>query len=786
MPTPHDPLSAKLVAAALEFHRLKLWTELERDTTFLIRLPDQPHPIVAAVIGQDGEEFGLSLFCGSRAIDAQRLWMLSDGGAPISIDDGSVLLSLTFAPLGNIPMERRKILIDAAFAARREALAPCFFTLPPNNRVRLPNRTEMRVLLSALKAISAARAEGPLESGRIERVEELFQVSVVDEGGKHPRVVRERAKLPPISAECIVGRKVCDDARSTPQSTHRWVAAIVEASQVPEVSMEEDERALVVVDEETGSIVCATLILPKDFRSIVMELFLKFIDEERGHAPTRPAEIVLLDADLAHRLEEVLADVGIRVSHAESSPLFDEILRTKADELVHELHASDMDAPPAPEHEPTTVAEWKALDAELFECIEDHVLDRDEEIESSIEEFFGDVESGWQEIDSAPEAMLAFAEWFASHELDDEDRTLLERWIECTRSPAVKTLLEARQRATVSFYRITELDADAGAVQVVDVFSGASRSIVDGAMSRSAPIGAIVALRLYETPVGLFAVPASRPFSTTEFDAVLAFLEDGPFEACEEPITADVLTEAPELLGLLFAWYREWKHAARSRPILLSNTDGEAFAMQVATYSVVNRDAVIAFLHRHAAFEHDPKTDVADDGTVSFTWLKSTKKGKSVFGSETVFGRFVVGAATIRVEVNSDRRAQKARKLLEGIAGVRFLRDEKVDLEVAMAQAAKAPSPPVDRPDPNDPAIQAMLKEFLDQRNMRWLDESIPMFGGLTPREMTKTPEGRARVARYIRTMPATMSAGGPSIEPPREAMLRELGLEDDGSGPAP
>lgn len=46
------------------------------------------------------------------------------------------------------------------------------------------------------------------------------------------------------------------------------------------------------------------------------------------------------------------------------------------------------------------------------------------------------------------------------------------------------------------------------------------------------------------------------------------------------------------------------------------------------------------------------------------------------------------------------------------------------------------------------------------------------------PREVARTKEGRERIAMMIRSLPAVGGPGGLSIEPPREEMLREIGVE--------
>ena len=67
---------------------------------------------------------------------------------------------------------------------------------------------------------------------------------------------------------------------------------------------------------------------------------------------------------------------------------------------------------------------------------------------------------------------------------------------------------------------------------------------------------------------------------------------------------------------------------------------------------------------------------------------------------------------------------------------------------------------------------------------MGWLDMPLPVLGGKTPRETCRTEAGRRKVASMIRTMPDPM--GDADVEVPRQAMLRELGIEDIAGAPMP
>lgn len=71
----------------------------------------------------------------------------------------------------------------------------------------------------------------------------------------------------------------------------------------------------------------------------------------------------------------------------------------------------------------------------------------------------------------------------------------------------------------------------------------------------------------------------------------------------------------------------------------------------------------------------------------------------------------------------------------------------------------------------------ASIKATMDAMMMSWIDQSIPALSGKTPRQCAKTTKGADKVRTMILAMPASLAPNGKKIEPPREAMLRELGL---------
>jgi hypothetical protein len=105
-------------------------------------------------------------------------------------------------------------------------------------------------------------------------------------------------------------------------------------------------------------------------------------------------------------------------------------------------------------------------------------------------------------------------------------------------------------------------------------------------------------------------------------------------------------------------------------------------------------------------------------------------------------------------EVNSDRRAEEMRQLVEeAFPAATVVAEERRSVEEALRDHDGSEAPG-DEPDMDDPAIQEVLREMMRQHEVRWIDEEIPALGGRTPREAVGDPVGRVEVLQLLASFP--------------------------------
>jgi hypothetical protein len=235
-------------------------------------------------------------------------------------------------------------------------------------------------------------------------------------------------------------------------------------------------------------------------------------------------------------------------------------------------------------------------------------------------------------------------------------------------------------------------------------------------------------------------------------------------------LTDEGLKEGAHLFGRLWRWADSQGRRAVAPPNL-TNTDGEPILLHAAAFSVSDEAALRSALARR------PDVEADEDGD-KWTWSIEGGRGAVTLGDRTHLGMLNLIGDEIVLDVNSAARFRRARAWLEKIPGVAFKSVRTRDFlreDPAERPLDERISPPRS-PDPT-PEMAKVLQEHLRRQYLRWLDESIPALGGLTPREACKTGEGRKNVEILIRTIPNPMGSPMLDMESIKKELLSALGL---------
>ena len=145
-----------------------------------------------------------------------------------------------------------------------------------------------------------------------------------------------------------------------------------------------------------------------------------------------------------------------------------------------------------------------------------------------------------------------------------------------------------------------------------------------------------------------------------------------------------------------------------------------------------------------------------------------------------VLGNVEITPKAVTLAVNSERRAEHGRALLEpALSGlVRAPLIERQELEQALAEKGNKPTPPSGLSPEEERAI---VQQSLEAHYRQTLDQPIPLLGNVSPRQAVGTPRGREKVAAWLKMLENNgmrRPIGDPMAGYDFRWMWAELGIE--------
>ncbi len=760
-------LIQNVVEACNEFHERRLWRRFTNCDCFAVRVPGIDDPMIGAVMGAAGERYGLVLYRGPHAV-ADFLTLTDDAGPGDDVLDDMDMLGFDLESFGNLAPDAQALYRRARMHPRHGEKVPDFLAKPSRRRVRLPDETELTLLLLVLNGLLRADRERLLKPARLCDQEGICSVTL-EGGAANPAVSVTREKFTPRSAAPIATRMSLADLRHLELLDMSWLVG----APLSRTRIEDEERSvrlLLVVDEASDLVLCASPFFSADVEEAVRTLVGTF----RGHPPNGcrgvPKKVVVSSRMLYEAMAPALRKLGVTCRY---QPTIEELQRIAAefaqymDEQVppHDERfageASATQSLPAPDD----LASWKEADLQLTRRFGE--LIRDSDVAKSmraVRRYFDDKDfdafvAKHQERGVVP----AYISWLVlSYRPRKTSATLAEQFLAQGLPPAEDVLLRARLAAHPTIYRVAGHDPRAGTVDLEDVLLGGSVTVHDRLLSENISDNVFLVIRVYPAGQFHFLELAGPPLGIAMGDAAVAFLRD-----CGLKFTREGLCQGAHKFGWLWGWCDDWE--ATSRPPSLCNTDGDKILFHTASFAVADPLAT----RRALRDRHDIEQDEQDD---AFTWFRDRGDSPGLLGGNVSLGRIELIGDELVLTVNSDRRFAIARQWLMELPGVTFLKVTTRGLnepaeEIPLDDRLHTPEPAELSPD-----TVAAIQEIIERQSMAWIDTPLPVLDGQTPREACRTPAGRDQVTIMIRTMPDPI--GQATVRVPRKAMLRELGLE--------
>ena len=374
----------------------------------------------------------------------------------------------------------------------------------------------------------------------------------------------------------------------------------------------------------------------------------------------------------------------------------------------------------------------------------------------------------------------------------DSQMTLAQNYMKMYRNrlnSQEKNFIEAISQSYYSFYSILAVELEKS-LTVKDILLGTTHTLKERAGTRQLKPGDIVFSRILTLDDQSIFV-GMAPFKiSARYQNQLLDLRDW----LRKKSKSKVLT--PEMLRFYLAdsirkHYFDILKSAFDNPFpIIQNTDGERFQF-TKSYFKLDISPEDAFNHlRPLTFKEDPEEYLREakkdkSGAIKqiqFPWIKEGNKIHKEWDN-TILGHITLEKDRLILEINSQERSQKGRKLLSKYLGDAIMFQQSL-IETPEQKMKNAPDLKSTKNKKEDlteiPEVQEQLKAMAEKHWKNWFDQPIPNLKDKTPREAAKTKEGRERLEALLLYYKHNDSERGDNpFKADIPYLKKELGLEE-------
>jgi hypothetical protein len=309
--------------------------------------------------------------------------------------------------------------------------------------------------------------------------------------------------------------------------------------------------------------------------------------------------------------------------------------------------------------------------------------------------------------------------------------------------------LQACRDSVFSFYDVLEARPESG-FDLRDALTGQEIRVTEKTASTTVRRGSILFARI-ATVDGLSVLEGCAPIALPPLERRELIDLRGRMARRGSPITIDKVRErAAELLRI---YHSIAERLLNPTPPTMCNTDGDLIEFCRVTYEIASARAAFDAL-RHLSLGHS-EADLLQDATfdavgdlasVEIPWQRDSGDDDTL--PLTSLGLIKIEPLRLVAEVNSQARATRFRAIAdrELPAGSRYLSTVVEPLDAALAAYRREhPEPETNQLD-DLPEMRELKGQYMRDHYRRWLDMSLPVLDGRTPREAVRSADGREMV----------------------------------------
>ena len=357
----------------------------------------------------------------------------------------------------------------------------------------------------------------------------------------------------------------------------------------------------------------------------------------------------------------------------------------------------------------------------------------------------------------------------ADHFLEQDGRQLSHR---------ERAWFEAQRRSWLSVWEVSGVEP--GMVAVRDLLTGEKRSVHEDKGSRIlVPRDTLLTRVIDFEGTTLFGGMYARTLPPTDAFEVLTRIRS-KLRAKKGDVALELLRD-PLAGRFLIDYWREAVAGFDERlaiPPILQNTDGDPFLL--VTDSFRFEQGMRAEIEKRLAAMDGVDAVHQREGETEIVYTKPGNRAHPGW-KNTIVGMAVIMRDSLRIETNSERRADALRlRIRDACAGLLSDPTRTSEAPASISPGASAAASRGSRkPAGIDPAEeQAIIREMKEAHYRDWVDLPVPMLGGKTPRAAKRSARSRERLDLLLREIENSESRLPAAIRYDVSRLREELGLD--------
>ncbi len=321
---PYDKLCRAAYDATMTFYKEELWEYYPGDSAVAFKIPGMEAPVIALIMGQAGEQFGLHISYGEDAWDS--LCALMDENR-VSADEAQNNIHMTgfsIDPLHEIPPEFRSVLNRAKIQARRENRVPFFLTKEPHRGIRIPNNRELKMCLLVTNGMIKAHSEGKLDP-RYPLDNNSLQLITVSGDPKDYSISYDEYTFSDEPSLKII--RIINVPKNLEKLKHRSEKFLVSFTNTP-IHIVDDDIVLslfCIIDDASQFILEGTLLASSETAEAAEFLLEVLCGKNSGGWKGLPAEITFANRAVMDHAAPHLEPLGVNCTFQADHPMIDHI-----------------------------------------------------------------------------------------------------------------------------------------------------------------------------------------------------------------------------------------------------------------------------------------------------------------------------------------------------------------------------------------------------------------------------------------------------------------------------